>query len=372
MGERTRPERAGHEQTRSGASSRDRARDLVLNALAWAAEHRAGRSPVVAVVTYHRVAPAEERPDLLPGLAVDPGSFEDQVRMLAAHADPVSLDDLIAAAGGGPRLPARAVHVTFDDAYECIEEHAWPVLRDLGVPATMFVPTRYPDQHRTFWWDRLHQAVAAHPGPELRADGRTWLLDTAADRDRARDELKALVGSRPHAEGMSLVAEVWAGSGCPPAEPATSSWDGLRRMASEGLAIGSHSRHHPFLDRIGLDHLDREISGSLEDLRQQLGWAARPAIAYPGGHVDDATVAAASRNGIRVGFTTERGVVGATGPDWLRLPRINVGRRATAPLVRVQLRPEPHRVHDLVRTTPSTRSRPDGNRPSSPWRALWN
>src|SRR6478735_3759779 len=169
-----------------------------------------------------------------------------------------------------------------------------------------------------------------------------------------------MVGQRPDGAGLEIVAEVWAAAGCPPAQPATSSWAGLRRMAAEGLAIGSHTRHHPFLDRIRTDRLDREIAGSVEDLRQQLGTAARPAIAYPGGHVDDASVEAAARAGIRVGFTTERGVASPLrGADWLQLPRINVGRRASAPMVRVQLRPEPHRVHDLVRAVPSTRSRPD-------------
>jgi peptidoglycan/xylan/chitin deacetylase (PgdA/CDA1 family) len=141
-------------------------------------------------------------------------------------------------------------------------------------------------------------------------------------------------------------------------------------MASEGLAIGSHTRHHPFLDRIDEDRLDREIGGSLVDLRQQLGDAVRPVLAYPGGHLDERAVSAAARGGIRIAFTTERGVVGRE-PDWLRIPRINVGRRASAPLVRIQLRPGPHRVHDLVRTALATRSRPDEDRPL-PWRVPWN
>lgn len=352
------------------STRRQRARDQALTILAWVAERGAGRVPAAAVITYHRVAPDDERPDLLPGLAVAPDAFEQQVRMLCEHAHPVSIDEMLAAADGGPALPDRAVHITFDDAYACVEEHAWPVLRDLGVPATMFVPARYPDQHRTFWWDRLHQAVAEHPGPELRADGRTWPLAAEADRCRARDELKAMVGARPHHEGQVLVDEVCADAGCTAPRPATSSWSGLRRMAAEGLAIGSHTRHHPFLDLVEEECLDREIAGSLVDLRQQLGNAVRPVLAYPGGHLDDRAVAAAARCGIRMAFTTSRGVVGRE-PDWLRVPRINVGRRASAPLVRIQLRPGPHRVHDLVRTALATRSRPDGDR-SLPWRVPWN
>lgn len=350
----------------------DRAGSAALRAAAWASERRTSGT-VLAVVTYHRVAPEDERPDLLPGLAVAPERFAEQVRMLVRRADPVSLDDIVAAADGGPALPRRAVHITFDDAYRCVEEHAWPILRTLQVPASLYVPSRYPDQDRSFWWDRLHHAVMTHPGPVLELDGHRWLLTDPAQRVRTRDQIKALVGTSTHQAGQALVTAVCAAAGVDRPAPATSSWAGLRRMAAEGLAIGSHTRHHPFLDQLDPDQLDAEVAGSLQDLRQQLGGAARPAIAYPGGHVDDAAVDAARRAGIRVGFTTTRGVTaGSTAPDWLRLPRINVGRRASTPIVRAQLGPEPHRVHDLVRTAPSTLRRPDGDRRQPPWRALWN
>ncbi len=35
------------------------------------------------------------------------------------------------------------VVITFDDALECIAEHALPVTRDLGIPVTIFVPVGY-------------------------------------------------------------------------------------------------------------------------------------------------------------------------------------------------------------------------------------
>jgi peptidoglycan/xylan/chitin deacetylase (PgdA/CDA1 family) len=346
--------------------------DAVLTSLAWASERHADRRPAVAIVTYHRVAPEGDRPDLVPGLAVTPEAFAEQVAMLATHADPVSMDDLVDAADGAP-LPPRAVHVTFDDAYACIAEHAWPVLRERGVPATMFVPTRHPDQGRTFWWDRLHQAIWTHPDGWLVAAGRSWPLTTSTERERARADLRRLVASRPHCEAMAIVDEVWAAAGCTEAVPATASWASLRAMAAQGLAMASHTRLHPFLDQISPERLDREIGGSFDDLRQQLGSVVRPAIAYPGGHLDDLAAAATRRAEIRIGLTTERGVTRVRpDTDWLRLPRVNVGRRTSVPLVRAQLRPEPHRARHLVRTAISPRHRPGEDHRPLPWRALWN
>ncbi len=328
---------------------RRRSVQLAFGGLASVLEHLP-RTGTLSVLTYHRVGPANERPDLHPGLRVDPESFADQMDLVARRTDPVSIDEILAAAEGGPALPPRALHVTFDDAYECIERHAWPLLKNLGIPATMFVPTSYPDQPRTFWWDRLHQAVTRAAGLELEVCGKSWPVGDPADRIATFAALRALVFTLPHDEGMALVAETVEQTGTSITLPATSSWVGLLKMAEEGMALGAHSRTHPALHRISPDLLDAEVAGSLADLRAQAGTHARPVLAYPGGGYDRAVVAAARRAGIRLAFTTERDVVDTAKADWLRLPRINVGPRATTPVVRVQLQPVPHRVRATTRT----------------------
>ena len=324
--------------------------ELAYDGLAAVLEHLPHRHGTLAVLTYHRVGPADERSDLHPGLRVDPGTFADQMALVVRRTDPVSIDDILTAADGGPPLPTRALHITFDDAYECIERHAWPVLKRLGLPATMFVPTSYPDQARTFWWDRLHQAVDAAPGPELTVGDQSWSVAGPDERTATFAELRALVVSLPHVDAMALVDEAVAQAGTQMTLPATSSWAGLKKMASEGLALGPHSRTHPFLNQIPEADLDEEVAGSLADLQAKVGDAARPVLAYPGGGNNRAVVAAARRAGIRLAFTTERDVIDPTDADWLRLPRINVGPRATTPTVRVQLQPAPHRVRALSRS----------------------
>jgi peptidoglycan/xylan/chitin deacetylase (PgdA/CDA1 family) len=55
------------------------------------------------------------------------------------------------------RRRIRSVHVT--DAYRDFCTVAWPILSELGIPVTMFIPTVIPDQvDRAYWWDRLHRA----------------------------------------------------------------------------------------------------------------------------------------------------------------------------------------------------------------------
>ncbi|CAN5706321.1 N/A [soil metagenome] len=336
-------------QTRSSRSGKD----LALSGLAAVLERVPRTRPSLAVLTYHRVAPAAERPDLHDGLRIEPDAFAQQVELVARRATPVSIDDVRAAAAGRTDLPPRAVHLTFDDAYADIEEHAWPVLRRVGIPATMFVPTAYPDQDRSFWWDRLSHAVHATPAAELEADGERWAIGSGTQRLATFVALRARIAGLPHDEAMRLVDEVEASAesqGATANRPATSSWDGLRTMAAEGLALGAHTRHHPFLDRVTTERLESEVVGSLEDLRREVGDHAQPVLAYPSGAHDDSVVAATAGLGIEAAFTTERGVLDLTDADWLRIPRINVGRRASAALVRIQLTPGSHAARALARS----------------------
>ncbi len=344
----------------------------MLQAMSGLLERLPSGRPTLAVLTYHRVGPARARPDLHPALGVEPAAFEAHMQLISQRAHPVSIDDVLAAAGGGDPLPPRAVHVTFDDAYQAVEDHAWPVLRRLGVPATMFVPTQYPDQDRCFWWDRLSNAVRRSPGPVLEVAGDTWSIGSEDERARVYAALREQVAALAHPEAMALVDDVvraGAELGVPDTAPATSSWSGLLAMAADGLALAVHSRNHPFLDRIPPDDLHDEISGSFDDLRTAAGPAVRPAIAYPGGAHGDSVVAAARRAGMVLGFTTDRGVVDLRNPDWLRLPRINVGCRTSAPLLRVQLTQAPHRARAISHRA-LARVRPP-HRPTSR-SASWN
>ncbi|SIT50417.1 Biofilm PGA synthesis deacetylase PgaB [Paraburkholderia piptadeniae] len=58
---------------------------------------------------------------------------------------PVSVDQIVASRNGGPRLPPRAVLLTFDDAYKSQFTHAFPLLQQYGYPALIGVVTRWTD-----------------------------------------------------------------------------------------------------------------------------------------------------------------------------------------------------------------------------------
>jgi peptidoglycan/xylan/chitin deacetylase (PgdA/CDA1 family) len=289
---------------------------------------------------YHRVAPPGEAPELDPALlSATPSQFEEQMAFLGSRRRPISLPELLDVREGRARLPPSPVLVTFDDAYRDFAEHAWPIMQTYGVPVILFVPTAYPDApDRAFWWDRLHHAISTARAPV--AETRLGRFDLGDDRRRrhALRTLRGRVTALPHVEAMKAVDEICARLEAPPPPPSVLGWEELRALAREGVALAPHSRTHPLLHRVSREEAHEEITGSARDLEREIG-SSPPVFAYPAGGYDVGVVRLVSDAGFAAAFTIERGSNDLRRADWLRLRRVNVGRRATLALVRAQLLP---------------------------------
>lgn len=304
---------------------------------------------MLRVLTYHRIAEPSQRSDLDPGLvSATPGVFRKQMAHLRRRYRPMSLAEIMDAFEAGVPIPPRSVHVTVDDAYRDFREVAWPILREMEIPVTVFVPTAYPDQaERAFWWDRLHRAVGAS------STARDWgdAVRAAATAQRVRlpagggdADVRKLLRLLPHDAAESLVdqacVEVGAVGGGVPATGGSSvlGWDELRELQDEGVTFGAHTRHHVALTRVGLDRARHEIRRSLDDLIRELG-EGRRAIAYPYGMCSPAVARIAQEEGCLLGFTGEDGLNTPGRTDPLGLRRTNITLRTSPTLFALRMVP---------------------------------
>ena len=286
----------------------------------------------LAVLTYHRVDDPERRPWLYPGLvSATPAEFARQVAWLAARCAVVSMAEVLATPAR--RLPRRATLITFDDGYADLAEHAWPVLRDAGLPATLFLATgAAADRPRPFWWDRLYAAVKR--SVETRIDTPVGLVDLAEAREDHAGFRSLLVRLKavPHEAAIATVDLVEAAVPDTKEQAVsdrdTLQWPQLRRLEDEGLTIAPHTRTHPLLPQVAAEEARAEIERSRDELAAALSKPCLEAFAYPSGAYDDATVDIVRQTGVQLAFTTEPGLNGPR-MDRLRLRRFNVGRRSS-------------------------------------------
>jgi len=88
----------------------------------------------MTILCYHSVDPAWESP-----LASRPAELEAHCRWLARHRTVVPLAEAVTRLDRSGRLPSGLAAITFDDGFTGVLEHALPVLRRHGLPATVFL-----------------------------------------------------------------------------------------------------------------------------------------------------------------------------------------------------------------------------------------
>lgn len=110
----------------------------------------------VPILCYHRLGPSTSK------MVTAPAAFEAQMTWLVRNGyRVVRLAEVAAFLAGEQGLPQRAVVVTFDDGYESVHRHAFPVLKKLGIPATVFVYTDFLGGGDALTWPQLQDLQAS-------------------------------------------------------------------------------------------------------------------------------------------------------------------------------------------------------------------
>ena len=149
-----------------------------------------GGYQIVPVLTYHNLGEqAKGR------LVLAAASFREQMRYLKTNGyRVVSLADFVEYTRLNRQLPQRAVVLTFDDGYRAFKDHAYPVLKELGFTATLFIYTDWVGAGRgSLSWADLRELATA--GIDIQAHSKTH-----ADLRRAQGETEAQYARRMQAE----------------------------------------------------------------------------------------------------------------------------------------------------------------------------
>jgi peptidoglycan/xylan/chitin deacetylase (PgdA/CDA1 family) len=77
-----------------------------------------------------------------PGTEITPAAFEAQMKSLKDHGITViGMQDFLAWKRGEKSIPPRCAVISFDDGWKSQYEVAWPILKKLGYPLTLFIYT---------------------------------------------------------------------------------------------------------------------------------------------------------------------------------------------------------------------------------------
>ncbi|UCH33714.1 MAG: polysaccharide deacetylase family protein [Armatimonadota bacterium] len=302
-----------------------------LGVVGWIGERLHGRG--CAILTYHRVLCREEaaaEPD--PGLVTTVETFRAHMECIAERYTPVPLSEAVARLGRGAPLPRRACAVTFDDGWRDNFRNAYPILREIGIPATIFVATSYVGTERPLWTRR-----AAHVIGEALRRGEARLVQDALDQDgpglsspaigtsHGVKPIVSLLKRLPAGRRERIVSGIAAALGCASVGDSWLTWDELRHMSERGVAVGSHTRTHAILIAESPERVRDELAGSRADIETHVG-AAPVAFCYPDGAWDERVEAMVRDTGYACACSTDPGMARAGGNPY-HLPRIAADER---------------------------------------------
>jgi peptidoglycan/xylan/chitin deacetylase (PgdA/CDA1 family) len=281
----------------------------------------ATRGDRLCVVNYHRILRASD-----PMLESEPdvATFRWQMALLARCFNVLPLHEALVTLDAG-KLPPRAICITFDDGYRSVHDLALPVLKEFGLPATVFVTSGYIGE-RNMWNDRIIEAVQSLP------DGQLDLSDVGlgAYSLRSPDQRKAALGELteaskylPPAARLGLIErlETLVGDGL--AHGLMLTPEMVVNLDRQGIEIGAHTISHPILTSLDEASARLEISGGKEELEAIIGKPVR-LFAYPNGKVgkdfDARHVSMVRQAGFEAAFTTAVGAI-TRSQDRFQLPR---------------------------------------------------
>jgi len=285
----------------------------------WRAFGPLVRPAGVIVLMYHRIV---DRDRSLDGLPLE--TFAAQMRWLRAHCEPIAPEAIVERArDGGRRRPA--VLVTFDDGYRDYHDLAYPVLRELAIPALLFLATSFLDDGGMLWTDTVQWAALSTRRARVRlpwTDESIALPDRAARAglgERARAHLKRLPDDQRRAAMAALLDEL----GAPPARGREMlTWDEVRRTR-DLTRFGGHTHTHPILSRLERAAAEREIRTCRDRIAAETG-VAPTAFAYPNGRPEDYTAETQEilrALGFTAAYATSEGVAGPD-TDWMAVRRL--------------------------------------------------
>ena len=106
---------------------------------------------VVPIVMYHKV----DDTSATSGLSVSPESFKRQMYFLKSrHYNVTKLEDIQDMVKKN-RFPSKTIAITFDDGYENNYTNAYPVLKNLGLHATIFIIPALVGADGYLTWDQI-------------------------------------------------------------------------------------------------------------------------------------------------------------------------------------------------------------------------
>lgn len=297
---------------------------------------------------YHRVLPNEDvyQQSVQPGMYVLDTVFAQHMKFVMDNFTVLSLQELLNLWKTGVwNEQARYCVVTFDDGWLDNYCHAYPVLKRLGLPATIFLPTDYVGKEEWFWPDQIsfllkvladrtlkieeRKALEGLFSPVLNEDAGLIIEalacgEQATDRIIERCKHVPITQMRGLIEALASVLKVSL-----PKKRVIVNWEEVRDMSQNGLSFGSHSCSHRILTTITPEDVSDELMRSRHILLEKsVNYV--PVFCYPNGNSNSHIQRLVQACGYEAAVSVQLGVEGSSPRNQFAISRVGIHNDVTS------------------------------------------
>lgn len=261
------------------------------------------------VLCYHGLSLADEHL-WSPAVYLPPELFRARMQMLRdLRCQVLPLGEALERLKEG-RLPPRSVAITFDDGSYDFYKLAWPILREYGFPATVYLTTYYATFSRPVF-DVMVSYLLWKGGDRGRAEAQRIKQEareqglSAQEKDQVLAALAARLGIDYEALSAQRILQLM-------------NLDEVRELAAAGLDVQLHTHRHR------VPHERELFLRELEDNRRVIGAVSSvPAVhfCYPCGHYAPEFFGWLRADGVKSATTSDFGLAAAR-TNAYRLPRL--------------------------------------------------
>ena len=263
--------------------------------LVLAAYRRIKKRHLGVILFYHRF---KEKNEATAPYKLHIKSFERQMLHLKRWYNVITLDKLVENIKNGGNLSHLSVVITIDDGFKDNYDLAYPILKGLNLPATIFLTSGFINTQKAPWVDEIGIALAKTQldnlyVPQLFGDQVVAISSNEQKAETLHRIYKKLLYLE-HNTKVDLVDTLLSilnkKGDLRAHERIMLNWKEIKKMSQNNISFGSHTLTHPTLSKMGPEDAMFEIIESKRIIEKELGACVRH-FAIPNGQNEDFTEA---------------------------------------------------------------------------------